>query len=267
MPTSRIPSLLHLVFFLLLTLFAFLLSEAAILTLMHGTPVAQTLASERVQLGSEALTYCLTLTAAWLTLPIFWHQPLLTGLRWNPAAATWRIALLGLAIGFASQGISIFIPQPKQMPIEDFFHHPGLIWFLALFGILLGPLFEEVVFRGFLLPAIANAVDYIRIPRNPDPNIALENLIAWRSSSSFSPLALGIAPIVTSLIFASIHGPQIAWNLPALAVLFAVSYALCLVRLRTHSLAASTLVHCCYNLSIFLSIFIGTGGFRHLDRA
>ena len=267
MPSSRIPNLLHLLFFLLVTVFAFLLSEAAILAVMHGTPVAKTLASERAQLGSEALTYCLALAIAWFSLPVFWQQPFLTGLRWNLTQATWRTALLGLVIGFVSQGISIFIPQPKEMPIEDLVRNPGLIWFLAFFGIILGPLFEEVVFRGFMLPAIGNAIDYLRIPRDPDPILSVQNLTAWRSTSTLSPLASILAPILTSLIFASIHGPQISWSVPALAVLFAVSYALCLVRLRTHSLAASTLVHSCYNLSIFLSLFIGTSGFRHLDKA
>jgi uncharacterized protein len=39
------------------------------------------------------------------------------------------------------------------------------------------------------------------------------------------------------------------------------------VRLKfTRSLAASTLVHACYNFIIFSLALIGTGGFRHLDK-
>ena len=52
----------------------------------------------------------------------------------------------------------------------------------------------------------------------------------------------------------------------ALAVLFGVSLVLCGVRLWTHSLAASTLIHATYNGTIFTILFFGTGGFRHLDK-
>jgi membrane protease YdiL (CAAX protease family) len=38
------------------------------------------------------------------------------------------------------------------------------------------------------------------------------------------------------------------------------------VRLKTRSLAASTLVHACYNFIIFALALIGTGGFRHFDK-
>jgi membrane protease YdiL (CAAX protease family) len=47
---------------------------------------------------------------------------------------------------------------------------------------------------------------------------------------------------------------------------FAVSLVLCAVRLVTRSLAASTLVHACYNFLIFSTMFVGTGGFRHFDK-
>jgi len=38
------------------------------------------------------------------------------------------------------------------------------------------------------------------------------------------------------------------------------------VRIRTGSVAASTVVHGCYNLSVFFTLFMATGGFRHLDK-
>jgi membrane protease YdiL (CAAX protease family) len=45
-----------------------------------------------------------------------------------------------------------------------------------------------------------------------------------------------------------------------------VSLVLCAVRIRTGSVAASAFVHSCYNLSVFVSLFVATGGFRHLDK-
>jgi membrane protease YdiL (CAAX protease family) len=266
MPTTRIPNLLHFLFFLGLTFFAFLLSEAVLFTLTHGSPVEATLANQRLQLIVNAATYVLALLAAWFTMPVFWHQPFLSGLRWNASAASAQLGLLGLAMGFVAQVVSQFIPHPKDLPIEEMFHNPATIWFLAFFGVILGPLFEEVVFRGFLLPGIAHAVDYLRIPRDPDPMATLENHIAWRSSPANSAGALTVSSLITSLLFALIHAPQLGYTWAAVALLVCVSVVLCVVRIRTGSVAASTVVHGCYNLSVFLSLFVTTGGFRHLDR-
>jgi membrane protease YdiL (CAAX protease family) len=49
-------------------------------------------------------------------------------------------------------------------------------------------------------------------------------------------------------------------------VLYCVSLALSYIRIRTHSVACSTLVHMTYNLTIFAIIYISTGGFHHLDQ-
>jgi hypothetical protein len=49
-------------------------------------------------------------------------------------------------------------------------------------------------------------------------------------------------------------------------LLVAVSLVLCWARLAARSLAASVLVHACYNLLLFSLMLLGTGGFRHLDK-
>jgi hypothetical protein len=38
------------------------------------------------------------------------------------------------------------------------------------------------------------------------------------------------------------------------------------VRIRTHSVACSTLMHAIYNLTVFAVVFAGTGGFRHMEK-
>jgi membrane protease YdiL (CAAX protease family) len=75
-----------------------------------------------------------------------------------------------------------------------------------------------------------------------------------------------VSSLITSLLFALIHAPQLGYTWAAVALLVCVSVVLCVVRIRTGSVAASTVVHGCYNLSVFLSLFVTTGGFRHLDR-
>ena len=264
--TVRVPTLLHFLSFLGLTILSFALSEAVILLLAHGSPVEATLNNARLQLIVNVMTYVIALAVAYFAMPIFWSRPFLVGIEWNWNQVKGWFGLAGLGAGFAAQGLTVFMPHPKDLPVEEIFRNPALIWFLVVFGVVVGPLFEEVTFRGFLLPAIANVVDWARLPRSSDPVVSLEDLQLWRTSSGYSQPALVTASIVASLFFALIHGPQLGFTLPALALLFCVSLALCFVRIRTSSVAASTIMHGCYNLSIFLSLFIGTGGFRHLDK-
>jgi membrane protease YdiL (CAAX protease family) len=63
-----------------------------------------------------------------------------------------------------------------------------------------------------------------------------------------------------------LHAEQLAHAWGALAVLFGVSLVLTAVRIRTRSVACSTIVHASYNLSVFITLFLATGGYRHLDR-
>jgi membrane protease YdiL (CAAX protease family) len=262
----RLPNLFHLLIFLALTVFSFLVSEALVLTIAHSHPLTAALVNQKIQLTANAVTYILCLSASALLFPSIWERSFPSGIRWSPAKATPRLALAGLSLGFISQGISNFLPAPNKMPIEDAFRDPGTIWFLAAFGILLAPLFEEVLFRGFLLPGLAIVFDWVLLPRGDTPDQGLDNLRTWQASEHFTSTALVFASLITSLLFALIHAPQLGKNWAAIGLLAAVSLILCFVRIRTNSVAASTLVHATYNLSVFVSIFIATSGFHHLER-
>ena len=73
-------------------------------------------------------------------------------------------------------------------------------------------------------------------------------------------------PSISSIPFALMHGDQTAYSLGPFLLLVCVSLVLCWVRLATRSLAASVMVHSSYNLLLFSLMFLGTGGFRHLDK-
>jgi len=72
--------------------------------------------------------------------------------------------------------------------------------------------------------------------------------------------------IFTSVPFALIHAEQIAGAVGPLLLLVCVSLVLCAVRLSTRSVAASVVVHACYNFLLFSLMLLGTGGFQHMDR-
>ncbi len=60
------------------------------------------------------------------------------------------------------QFLSNFLPIPKTLPIDDFFRTPADVWMVALFGTFVAPVFEELAFRGFLLPSMASTWDWLR---------------------------------------------------------------------------------------------------------
>ncbi len=259
-PTPRrIPNLLHLLAFLAVTFFCLLLCEV-LLAALHPHDILGTLQNQRLQLFANITCYVLALGAAMLVFPLFWRRSFSDGIAWNAAKAGPALAVLGLALGFVTQAGSSLLPIPKKLPIEKMFQAPGIIWVLTAFGVLVAPLFEEIVFRGFLLPSIAIIVDYLRLPRR------LDALDEWRLADTFSPPALIFASLITSIFFALIHAPQLGFSWPAVALLMVVSLVLCYIRIRTGSVAASTLVHACYNLSVFITLFVSTGGYRHLDK-
>jgi len=264
-PTTRIPNFLHLLLLLALTILAFVLCEGILLA-FHPHHIQQTLANQRLQLFANIGIYAVAVALAAAIFPLLWHRSFAAGISWNPRRATIAFVPLGIAVGFASQAISSLLPIPREMPIEDVFKTPGIIWLLTLFGIVVAPMFEELVFRGFLLPAIAIAADYFTLPRTADRDQDLDTLARWRASDTFSTNSLIFASVVTSLAFAAIHAPQLGYAWSAVALLWTVSMVLCYIRIRTQSLAASTLVHASYNACIFIALFITTGGYRHMDK-
>jgi len=81
-----------------------------------------------------------------------------------------------------------------------------------------------------------------------------------------STSAVVFAAIFSSVPFALMHAGQIAHAWGILGVLYGVSLTLSYVRIRTHSVACSVLMHGTYNFSVFAVIFIYTNGFHHLEK-
>jgi membrane protease YdiL (CAAX protease family) len=264
-PTTRFPHFGHFVLFLSLTALALGISAAG-LALTHPHNIQSALTSPVNDTLAQMACYLLTLLAAWFIFPRLWPESFAAGIRWNPAGCRLAFIPLGVTLGFLTQAIEAFLPTPTKAPIEEIFKVPGIIWLLTVFGIVLGPIFEEIVFRGFLFPAIAIAFDYLSLKRSPVPQESLATLDQWRASDSFTLPSLIVSSIITSLAFASLHAPQLGFSWPSVGLLVVVSLILCIIRIRTNSVAASSLVHASYNASVFISLYIATGGYHHLDK-
>jgi uncharacterized protein len=157
-------------------------------------------------------------------------------IRWN-WPQNWSAYLLGgVVLSFTLQGIARLLPIPKELPMDRFFRTPGEAWALSLFGITFAPLLEELFFRGFLYPVLVRRFG----------------------------AAIGV--VATAAGFGLIHAPQLgrAWG-PVL-VIFIVGLALTITRAVTKSVAPGLLMHMAYNGTLSILLFVGTDGFRHLER-
>jgi len=342
------PNLGHtLVFGVLVALAGFFIGLVFQLALMHLAPHMRESAEQMqtdplVVIPVEAFIYAVAGAASFLLFPFLWRRPFGQGIHWRAFIVrrhTWLLVGIGVATSVVVQLLSNFLPIPKELPIDKFFTHPLGVWLIAVFGVTVAPAFEELAFRGFLLPSLATAWDWViqraRTPRDllGGPTAQQVREGEWQQQTAVSPSlpsdganvfdrasdfgdaqqgssnaqqgwgnvergssnaelgsgnaqqvsgnaqrgssnndprwslpALVFSTIITSIGFAMLHGAQLAHSFAPLAVLFAVSVVLCIARLRFHSLAASTLVHSLYNATIFVMLFIGTDGFRHLDK-
>jgi hypothetical protein len=161
--------------------------------------------------------------------------PFWRGIQWR-WPATWFLYLVGgFVLSIVIRLVSAVLPIPKELPIEQYFTDVVAAYLLAVFGITLAPLMEELFFRGFLYHALERRI------------------------------GVAASVFVTSLLFAFIHASQLASSWGPLLLIFLVGVTLTLVRVRTGSVASSFLLHAGYNFSLFATLFFGTGHFRHLE--
>jgi uncharacterized protein len=300
------PHIGHTILFgFLVVLAGFLVGLIFALSLPHVAPhlhesIDEMQTDPRIVIPVEAIVYAVAAAASFLIFPLLWQRSFGEGVHWRVFIAErrwWLLVAIGAATSLTVQLLSNFLPIPKELPIDKFFTNRLGVWLIAIFGVTVAPAFEELAFRGFLLPSLATVWDWLiwrmRAPRiepqipaeNPWQEQAIDSLpptqetavfhhtvvpsvnrVSGNSDPRWSLPALVFSTVITSIGFAMLHGAQLAHSLAPLSVLFAVSVVLCITRLRFHSLAASTLVHSIYNATIFVLLFIGTGGFRHLDK-
>jgi uncharacterized protein len=211
----------------------------------------------RLAIPAQMLTYALTALAAAAIFPVLWRQPFLQGIHWNVSAAKtkflWLLAL-GLALGFGITLLGNYLPMPKDPPImQDMMGSPLGAWMMLLFGITFAPLLEELAFRGFLLPGLIHGLRWL-----------MQRDIL--SPEAFSWMTLPLSVVLTTIPFALLHATQVSHAWAPLLLIGIVSVALCVIRLRLKSVAASAVVHAAYNFTLFAGLLLQTDGFRHLDR-
>jgi uncharacterized protein len=259
----RIPHLGHALLFF--SLVGFCLALATVI--IYGTARIHTQAAildhPGLALLAQGAGYVAAFAISFWIFPRLWNRGFFDGLHWNGLVAKrhWvQIVITGVLLSFAAQFAMHYVTPPDNAPIDEMFANTHLIWYMTFFAVLLGPFMEELAFRGFLLPALATAYDWLALDRTP---AALDR---WQRSAAHSTQALIFSALVSSVPFALLHAAQISYAWGVVGILYCVSVSLSVVRVRTQSLACSTLLHATYNSVIFVFLFISSSGFRHLEK-
>ena len=166
-----------------------------------------------------------------------YHEPFWRAIRWNWPRQVWAMLALGAATFLLLNMLGNLLPMPKATPFEKLFENRRDAYLLAIIATTLGPLMEELFFRGFFYPVIAKR---------------------WGA---------GWGVFLAALPFALLHMQQYGYSWGILLVIFGVGLVCGIVRAVTGSVAASFLVHAGYNGAQMLIAVSVTHGFTRMPKS
>jgi membrane protease YdiL (CAAX protease family) len=177
---------------------------------------AQTFSSSGfTQLVFQCIFYLLLMGVLRIILSWKYQAPFWQSLGCNfdfPHA--WRYFLLGPVLSITLGSLTVLLRPPlTESPIEELILDRRAL----ILVLLLGPVVEELVFRGFLYPLLARALG------------------PW------------LAIVATAIPFALLHGAQSEWTWQLLVPIGLAGVVFGIVRYATGSTVAAMLVHVGYN--------------------
>jgi hypothetical protein len=179
-------------------------------------------------LVGQAAIYVILVAALYLLTAVRYGRPLWRSLGWTLQfrGALWCVAAAPvLAVGISVAGELLHSPNIPT-PVETLATSRGSLAAVIAFATLFGPLFEELIFRGFLYPLLA-------VHMGPWPGILL-----------------------TALAFALLHGPEYQWMWQHVLLVGVAGVAFGWARYRTGSTAAAALLHMGYNATLVVGFLI-----------
>jgi membrane protease YdiL (CAAX protease family) len=198
--------------------------------------------SPQLLVETNVLWYALLFLFLYVTLAVLRDMPFWRSLGWrklnaNPTTGTGN----GWMYFFSGCGLAIFVAlasynmkDTEHLPIQEIFKNRSGAMLLMAMAVLVAPLVEETVFRGYLYPLFAKS--------------------------------LGVLPgiLITGVLFGLMHGSQLGWTWRLVLLLSLVGVIFTFARARTGTVLASFLLHLGYNSMIALTSIIATRGFQHM---
>lgn len=170
------------------------------------------------------------------------HLPFWSTAGWRPlrpkTVPRW-LAYLGLIVGgiglafFVSLASAVFPPK-HPLPIEKIFESRSLTILFMVTAVVIAPVVEETVFRGYLYPVAARSFGIVG----------------------------GI--ILTGTVFGLLHGSQLWGGWWQIGLLVIVGILFTFVRARTRTVFSSFLLHISYNSVQVIAVLVTMYGPRHI---
>ncbi|HXE11925.1 MAG TPA: type II CAAX endopeptidase family protein [Bryobacteraceae bacterium] len=186
--------------------------------------------AQLIALPLQLVLYILLFVALWMIIRVKYDRPIWRSLGWTASRIPLWQALIGggvLSIVVGLLGAAMRTPQIKS-PFDRFLHSPLWIAMFGLFAILLGPFFEELVFRGFIQPLLARDLGN----------------------------AAGI--LITAAVFGLLHAPEYSgsWQYVILIVFAGACFGY--ARFWGRSLIPAIVMHSGFNTVFFVAALVGT---------
>jgi membrane protease YdiL (CAAX protease family) len=189
--------------------------------------------------GSMVLLYALALLFLYVSLSVLPGSPFWRTLGWRKITtpdgrrprSPWLFFLAGCGLSVVVFVVTAKMQPPENVPIEELFHYKNTAILFMAMAVLVAPLVEETIFRGYLYPLFAKY------------------------------FGVGTGVLVTGVLFGLMHGAQLGWTWSLVSVLITVGVIFTLVRARTGSVFSSFLLHLGYNSTIAVVSIVGILGF------
>jgi membrane protease YdiL (CAAX protease family) len=155
-----------------------------------------------------------------------------------PAGAIYSgLVLSGFFLSIIVSLGSALFPPKKNLPIETVFHDRYATVLFMVVAVLIAPLVEETIFRGYIYPVIGRAFGK-----------------TW-----------GI--VATGTLFGLLHSAQLWGGWSQIALLVFVGIVLTFARAVSRTVVASFVIHTSYNSLQVIGLLVATHGLRHLPGA
>ena len=175
----------------------------------------------------ECVFYVLQLGAMYLLIGFRYRQPFWRSLGWTFSFRwAWAPVIAGPILAISLAALGGLLRAPPEPVIQDLMTDRLSMAAVMFLGALIGPVFEELTFRGFLLPLLA------------------DSLGEWP----------GI--LLTATPFALLHGAQYHWSWQSILVVGLAGVAFGYTRSKTGSTVAAALVHIGYNATLFAGFLL-----------
>jgi membrane protease YdiL (CAAX protease family) len=203
-------------------------------------------------IGFMVVWYATLFLFYFFTLSFYYKAPFWESLGWrkiNPEnkkapRAGWIYFALGCGMSIIVMAITIKVKPPDHTPIEEMLKDRTMAFAFMGMAVLIAPLVEETLFRGYLYPVFTRIIS---------------SILRYFGMASPQATTTGVfsSIVLTGVLFGLMHGAQLGWSKGIVAALIGVGLVLTIVRSRAQTTLASFFMHLGYNSVI---AFLGTLG-------